>query len=125
MSSKRSDGSLPPKTPSMDPKIYRHKLAILAWGRAGLGAIAGVLSGFLNFTSHPGALNQNAYYGAYLAILIYILTYYWAKYGLLNGIDPKNKNKLITQGIGTFVMVFLFTWVVYNTGVVMYNWPHV
>ncbi len=107
----------------MDPKVYRHKLTILAWGRVGLGAIAGVLSGFLGFISTPPSLNENAYYGAYLAILVYFLSYYWAKYGILKGIDPKNKNKLITQGIGTFIMIFLFTWIVYNTGVYMYGCP--
>ena len=122
MSSKRPEGSAP-KTPTMDPKLYRHKLAVLAWGRAGLGAIAGFSSGLLGFTSSPTVLNQNAYYGAYLAILVYVLSYYWAKYNVLKGIDPKNKNKLITQGIGTFVMVFLFTWIVYNTGVYLYGWP--
>jgi len=105
----------------MDPKVYKHKLAILAWGRMGLAVIAGLLSGLLGLTSSSG---ENAYYGAYIAVLMYFLSYYWAKYSVLKGIDPKNKNKLITQGIGTFIMIFLFTWVVYNTGVFMYGWPH-
>ena len=112
----------------MDLNVYRRKLGILAWGRVGLGVIAGLLSGFLGFISsnYPTpTLNDNAYYGAYLAILVYFLSYYWAKYGVLKGIDPKNKNKLITQGIGTYIMVFLFTWIVYNTGIYLYNWPHI
>ena len=113
-----------PKGPTMDQKVYRHKLAVLAWGRVGLGAIAGFVSGMLGFVSQPGVLNENAYYGAYLAILVYVLSYYWAKYSVLKGIDPKYKNKLITQGIGTYVMVFLFTWIVYNTAVVMNILPH-
>ena len=108
----------------MDQKDYRHRLAVLAWARVGLGAIAGLLSGALGFLSNPGVVNQNAYYGAYIAVLIYFVSYYWAKYSVLKGIDPKNKNKLITQGIGTYIMVFLFTWILYNTGVIMYNLPH-
>jgi hypothetical protein len=108
----------------MDPKVYKHRLAILAWGRMGLGVIAGVLSGSMGFISSPIGLNENAYYGAYLGVLFYFLSYYWAKYSVLKGIDPKNKNKLITQGIGTFIMIFLFTWIVYNTGVYIYDWPH-
>jgi len=123
LSPKSTDDSLS-KAPTMDPKVYRHRLAILAWGRVGLGALAGLLSGYLGFLSTPPNLNENAYYGAYLAILVYFLSYYWAKYSVLKGIDPKNKNKLITQGIGTFIMIFLFTWILYNTGVYMYGWPH-
>jgi zinc transporter ZupT len=109
----------------MDPKVYRQKLSLLAWIRVGLGGLSGLLAGMLGFlTVEPNNPNQNAYYGAYIAILVYFLSYYFAKYSLLKGMDPKNKNKLITQGIGSYIMMFLFVWILYNTFSIMFNWPH-
>jgi hypothetical protein len=110
----------------MDPKLYRHKLNIMAWLRVGLGGLSGFIAGMLGFlTIDPTApFNPNNYAGAYVAVIIYVASYYLAKYNVLKGIDPKNKNKLITQGIGSFIMMFLFVWILYNTGVVMFGLPH-
>ena len=124
----------PSKTPSnvapIDPKFLRQRLSLLAWFRVGLGALAGVLSGILglitvNFDpSHPQP-NQNAYYGIYVAILIYVLSYYIAKYWLLTGLPAKDKNKLITQGIGSYIMMFIFIWILYNTSCYIYGCFHI
>jgi len=59
--------------------------------------------------------NPNAYYGIYVAILIYFVSYYFAKYTILKGIAPKDKNRLLTQGVGTYIMMFIFTWILFNT----------
>jgi zinc transporter ZupT len=100
----------------MDPKLYRHKLNLMAWTRVGLGGLAGLLSGMLGFiTVGSTSTNMNAYYGAYVAIFVYIASYYLAKYYILTGIDRKFRNKLVTQGIGTYIMMFLFVWILYNT----------
>ncbi len=102
--------------PPIDPKLRRRMLARLAWMRAGLGALAGALAGFLNFLSldvtNP---NSNAYYGAYIALFVYIISYYLAKNVLGMNLPPSDKNKLITQGIGSYIMLFLFVWIVYNS----------
>lgn len=100
----------------MDPSLQRQKLARLAWIRVGLGAIAGSISGFLNLvTLQPNVTNQNAYWGLWVGVLIYIGSYYLAKYNLVRGINAKDRNKLFTQGIGSFIIMFIFTWILTST----------
>ena len=60
-------------------------------------------------------VNPNAYYGIYIAIVIYFVSYYFAKYTILKGIASKDKNRLLTQGVGTYIMMFIFTWILFNT----------
>jgi hypothetical protein len=93
----------------------------------GFGALGGFLSGILGLltpiANSPSVLtstnqiivNPNAYYGIYIAIVIYFVSYYFAKYTILKGIAPKDKNRLFTQGIGTYIMMFIFTWILFNT----------
>jgi len=113
----------------MDPSLQRKMLGRFYWIRVGLAALGGFLAGLVGLvtplaTSNSTTLwnnlkeniaNPNAYYGAYIAIFIFLLTYYIGKYSILKGINPKDKNRLITQGIGSYVMMFIFTWIVVNT----------
>lgn len=116
MSSRPPDKPVPKIGPIIDPSLQRHKLSLLAWYRVGLGAISGVVAGLLNLvTLVPGEINPNAYYGIYIGILVYIGSYYLAKYILLQGINPKDKNKLVTQGIGSFTIMFIFCWILFST----------
>lgn len=112
-------------TPPTDPKIWRQKLGQLAWIRVGLGALSGLLSGLLGFvTIGLTTANPNAYYGFYVAFFVYVLSYYLAKYVLIKQVDPKNKNKLITQGIGSYIMMFIFVWILFNTSCNMFGCMH-
>jgi hypothetical protein len=118
-----------PAVPPLDPSVQRRKLAQLYWMRVGFAALAGFGSGALGLVTplasgtssslwtslKDNIANPNAYYGFYIAIFVYLLTYYMAKYTLLKGIAPKDKNRLITQGIGSYVMMFIFSWIVFNT----------
>jgi hypothetical protein len=84
--------------------------------RVGFGAAAGIVAGLLNFlTLQPPTVNPNAYYGIYIGIIVYIGSFYFAKYSWVKGINPKDKNKLITQGIGSYVIMFIFSWIMFNT----------
>jgi hypothetical protein len=106
----------PPSFAPIDPKVWRHQLNVLAWVRIGLGALAGFLAaatGFTNSTSPPPG--DFAYYGVYVAAIVYAASYYIARQFVLTNLDPKNKNKLITQGLFPFIIIFLFTWIVFNT----------
>jgi hypothetical protein len=125
-SKKKDDGFKDDRLPAdsiqpMDPKLLRSKLQRLAWIRVGLGALAGLISGVLGLITIPDPsqnylnFNPNAYVGIYLAIFVYILSYYLAKYGMGIVLPEKSKNKLITQGIGGYFMMFLFFWILYNT----------
>ena len=90
------------------------------------GLVAGLL-GFVTLNSYPAnpQLNPNAYYGIYVAILVYVLSYYIAKYWLVKGIPPRDKNRLITQGIGSYIMMFIFVWILYNTSCYIYGCIHI
>jgi hypothetical protein len=114
-----SSASSPPRQPPpspVDPNIRRRQLAKLYWFRVGLGALAGFLSGLFGFlTLNPSEPNPNAYNGALVAIGIYIISYYIAKYALNLNLPEADKNKLVTQGIGGYTLIFLFVWFLYNT----------
>jgi hypothetical protein len=84
----------------------------------GFGALSGVISGiFFPPSVSNGVIvpNPNALYGFYIAAFIFIGTYYIAKYYVLKGISQKDRNKLVTQGIGSFIMMFIFVWIVLTT----------
>ncbi len=116
MSSRPPNKPVPSTGPTIDPSLQRHKLSLLAWYRVGFGAVSGAIAGLLNLVTFTvDKINPNAYYGIYIGILVYIGSYYLAKYGLLQGINPKDKNKLVTQGIGSFTIMFIFSWILFST----------
>jgi hypothetical protein len=82
------------------------------WMRASLGVITGLLAGILGFL---GPDIPGAYRGAILAIAIYGITYFTGRYGIVKQLQQGEARKLITSGLGSFVMLFLFTWILYNT----------
>ncbi len=86
-------------------------LNVIFWIRAGLGTFTGLLAGLLGFTSD----NPAAGLGALLAISMYLLSVFVVRGLYLTSIEAKDRRKLLTTGIGTFIMLFLFTWILYNT----------
>jgi len=118
--SRRPSNNPIPAVPPIDAATQRQKLGMLAWIRVGLGALSGLISGVLGFITPSGVsseivLNPNAYYGLYVAVFVYIASFYLAKYYIVKGIAQKDKNKLLTQGIGGYFMMFLFVWILFNT----------
>jgi membrane protein insertase Oxa1/YidC/SpoIIIJ len=100
----------------MDPRVRRKRLSFLAWFRAGLGAIAGLISGILGLLSlNPPSVNVNAYNGILVAMIVYIASFYIVKYVFKMQLPDADKNKLATQGIFGYIMLFLFVWFLYNT----------
>jgi len=113
-----------PAVPPLDPSVQRKKLGQLYWIRIGFAALGGFISGIMGFvspltysdvSSKTVLLNPNAYNGLFVAFFLYFFTYYYARSILLKGIAAKDKNRLITQGIGSYIMMFIFTWIVFNT----------
>jgi hypothetical protein len=53
--------------------------------------------------------------GVSVAIAVYLVTYYGALFTWYKGLPRQQQGKVYTTGIGGFVMVFLFTWMLLFT----------
>lgn len=49
--------------------------------------------------------------GVLLGMIVYFVSYYFARYVWYKNLDRKDFTKLYTTGIGGFIMFFLFTWI--------------
>lgn len=83
----------------------------LFWIRVALGLAAGFGSGLLGFLGP----SEQVVNGILLAIGIYLASYYFARYGIRLSVQPQEKSKLATAGLGSYIMLFLFSWILYNT----------
>lgn len=80
------------------------------WMRAAIGSLTGLLLGLLS--AFAGLSGSN---GIFLGMLMYILSYYLARFTVSAQIPPKEARKLVTTGLGSFVMLVLFIWILVNT----------
>ncbi len=76
-----------------------------------MGAFGGVLATIVSRIDPPSAV----WNGATVAMGFYLISYYVARYGIYRKIGKEFFTKFYTTGIGGFVMVFLFTWVLLFT----------
>lgn len=83
----------------------------LYWLRVAAGVLSAVLATLLGFV---GVNQPEAYRGVILAFAIYVLTSYVARYHMFKNISVSLR-KIYTHGIGSFIMLFLFTWILLNT----------
>ena len=83
----------------------------LYWLRVAAGVLSGVFATLLGFVS---ANQPEAYKGVILALAIYALTSYAARYHMFKN-AAVSLRKIYTHGIGSFIMLFLFTWILLNT----------
>jgi hypothetical protein len=129
--SKRSgnkDNTPLPAVPILDPSVQRTRLAWLYWIRVGFAALGGFISGALGLVTpisgnsssiwtnlKDNIVSPNAYDAFYVAFFLFLLTWYLARSTFLKGIAPKDKNRLFTQGIGSYIMMFIFSWILLNT----------
>jgi hypothetical protein len=79
----------------------------LYWLRIGLGGVAGYLT--------YSIVGADYYNGVSIGILVYLLTYYLARYTWYRGISKQGQQKILFTGIGGFALVFLFTWMLFFT----------
>jgi len=93
-----SSATKPQPLPAFD-KLY--------WLRIGFAALAGfaaeVLVG-MDYTS-----------GISLGIAMYLVSYYVARFAWYRGVGREGQGKIYTTGIGGFILVFLFTWMLFFT----------
>lgn len=79
----------------------------LYWTRFGFGIIGGFAA--------EKVFGADYLDGISLLILFYLLTFYVARYLMYRKVAPENLSKLYTTGIGTYIMVFLWVWVLFFT----------
>jgi uncharacterized membrane protein YeaQ/YmgE (transglycosylase-associated protein family) len=89
----------------------------LYWIRIGFGAIAGILADWVSGLDASNAL----WNGITVGLGFYLASYYLARYGVYRKSDGGNFSKFYTTGIGGFIMVFLFTWILLFTLNAFYN----
>lgn len=83
----------------------------LYWFRVAAGVLSGVFAALLGFI---GTNQPEAYRGVILALAVYALTSYTARYRMFKNLGV-GLRKIYMHGIGSFIMLFLFTWILLNT----------
>ncbi len=80
------------------------------WLRVGLGVFAGTLSAIMGspLQHHRGLL------GLGIVIVLFIISFVIAK-SLRVPLPPSDKRKLVMTGIGSYFLMFLFSWILVNT----------
>ena len=91
--------------------ISNNPFTQLFWLRVFLSILSGLLAGISGYNS----LNINASFGLFFASTTYILSILLAQKLYGKKIKPDERTKLIITGLGSFVMFFFFTWILYNT----------
>ncbi|MGQ9719314.1 MAG: hypothetical protein ACUVWK_05710 [Nitrososphaerales archaeon] len=86
-----------------------NQLDKLFWTRALLGVASGLLSGMM--TSLEGGI----YGGLSIVLIVYAISYLAARYVLRMNLPQQEFRKIFTTGLSSFVALWLFTWIVYNT----------
>lgn len=111
------EGSVP-EVPSTDPPISiaeksekDRKLNKLFWLRVGLAVIAGTAATFL-FEGIEG--EDRRWASIAFMIIIFFGTIIVAK-GMKMQLPSSDRKKIVTQGIGSYVFLYLFTWIVTYT----------
>ena len=106
------------KEPSKDPPINDvaknekdKKLSKLFWMRIVLAISAGVISTFI-FEDIEGEERRWASIG--FMIIVFFGSIIVAK-GMKMQLPPSDRKKLVTQGIGSYVFLYLFSWIVSYT----------
>ena len=72
----------------------------------GLAALAGLIAQLL--APDPAT-------GISIGILLYLVSYYVARFTWYRGLGREGQGKVYTTGIGGFIFVFLFTWLLFFT----------
>ena len=83
----------------------------LFWIRIGLAAIGGTIATFL-FESIEG--EERRWASIVFMIMIFVISAIIGK-GMKIGLPPSDRKKLVTTGIGTYVFVYLFMWILSYT----------
>ena len=105
---------IPPTEPvqSEEEKSYtKRKLDKLFWLRVGLAVIAGIVATFL---FEPVEGEERRWSSIIFMIAIFIVTIFIAK-GMNLQLPKSDRKKLVTTGIGSYIFIYLFMWILTYT----------
>jgi hypothetical protein len=77
------------------------------WSRVILGMITGIAAAFISAS--------DSYNGIVLGLLIYLVSYYVIRLLWGKRFKPQEMQKVYTTGLGTYVMLYLFFWLLLFT----------
>ena len=107
-----------PETPSTDPPISEaaksekdRKLNKLFWMRIALAIIAGTAATFI-FEDIEG--EERRWSSISFMIILFIGSIIVAK-GMKMQLPSSDRKKIVTQALGSYVFLYLFTWILTNT----------
>ena len=109
----KSDNPPPTPTESISEKNEKDKkLNKLFWLRVGLAVIAGTAATFI-FDDIVN-MEEKRWTSIGFMIIIFIITIVIAK-GMKIQLPSSDRKKIVTQGIGSYIFIYLFIWVLTNT----------
>ena len=73
----------------------------------GLATLAGFTADVLVGTDYASGIS--------IGIAFYLVSYYLARFTWYKGLGREGQGKIYTTAIGSFVMVFLFSWILFFT----------
>jgi hypothetical protein len=95
-----------PETPAMRPQPLP-SFEKLYWLRVGFAAVAGLAAELLVGTDYATGIS--------IGIAFYLVSYYLARFTWYKGLAREGQAKVYTTGIGGFIMIFLFAWMLFFT----------
>jgi hypothetical protein len=109
-----TNGDIPDTEPvDTEDELSRRKRLLdrLFWIRIGLAAIGGTIATFL---FEPIEGEERRWASIVFMIVIFVMSAVIGK-GMKIGLPPSDRKKLVTTGIGTYVFVYLFMWILSYT----------
>lgn len=79
----------------------------LYWTRLGFAVLAGFLADFI--------FGLDVFDGILMGVLGFLGSYYVSRYAWYRNLEAQYTSKMYTTGIGGYVMIFLFTWILLFT----------
>lgn len=105
---------MPPEEPSAvdtDESRIKSGLNKVFWLRVGLGILSGAISAIIG---NPMDVNSRTFMGFGTAIALFIVSYIIAK-SFRVPLPLSDKRKLVMTGIGSYFLMFIFSWILVNT----------
>ena len=77
------------------------------WLRVGMGVLGGAIAEQIPYMYYSD--------GIAVGILVYLVSFYIARYGMFRKIDKQQVGKLYTTGLGVYIGLFVLSWILLFT----------